>query len=176
MLKKLGILITISLSLILVIGCNDKSTEEEEEGIAVNLIIQSQSEYASESSFDSEENNKDGYYKQVYTYENLKYSFERMLHEEYSSFPIAVREGDVSDLKYDDNSINNKMKNKLSYPAYKASYKNTVGDKIYYNEDVLISTDDWDFRFHIEVLEDNYDKYKGIIDDIIYSITVDEIN
>lgn len=176
MFKKMGFLITIFLSLILVTGCNNKSTEEEGEGIAVDLIIQSQSEYANEAVFDSEENNKDGSYKQVYTYENLKYSFERMPHKEYTDFPIAVTEGKVSDLEYEDNSISDKMKNKLSYPAYKASYKNTIGDKIYYNEDVLVSSDEWDFRFHIEVLEDKYDKYKDIIDDIIYSITVDEIN
>ena len=179
MLKKVSILV-ISLCLLLV-GCNNKESEKEkvDEGKntpSINLIMLSDSEYFTESEFIDEENSDDGYYKQTYEYDGIKFILERMEHKEYSDFPIAVEDREIYNLKYNGKSINDEMKEELSYPAFRATYTTKVDEKEIFNEDILISTDTWDFRLHMETTMEEYDKNYNIIDDIVKNIRIEEVS
>ena len=178
-LKRLSILI-MSLCLLLVVGCNNESKEEiVEEGKSapsINLIMMSDSKYFTESEFIDEENRNDGYYKQSYKYEDVKFTLERIKHKEYSYFPVYIEDKEIYDLKYNDKSINDEMGMNLSYPALKATYMTNIDAKEVFNEDILISTDKWDFRLHLEINMNNYDKNSSIIDDIIKNIKIEEVS
>lgn len=179
-LKRIAILITF-LCLLLGVGCNNKNSKEEivEEGKhtpSVNLIMISESKYFTESEFIDEENSDDGYYKQSYKYEDIKFTVERMKHKEYSDFPVYIEDKAIYDLKYSDKNINDEMNMDLSYPVHKATYITKVDDKEVFNKDILISTKQWDFRIHLEINMDNYDKNSSIIDDIVKNIKIEEVS
>lgn len=179
-LKRIAILMMF-LCLLLSAGCNNKNNNEEiiEEGKDtpfVNLIMISESKYFTEREFIDEENSDSGYYKQSYKYEDIKFNVERMKHKEYSDFPIYIEDNDIYDLEYRNKDINDEMNMDLSYPAYKATYITKVDDKEVFNKDILISSDQWDFRIHLEINLDKYDKNSSIIDDIVKNIKIEEVS
>ena len=179
-LKRLSVLI-ISLCLLFSVGCNNKESKKEvvEEGKntpSVNLIMVSDSKYFTESEFIDEENKDDGYYKQSYQCEDIKFTLERMKHKEYSDFPVYIENKDIYDLKHNDKSINDEMSMNLSYPALKATYKTKIDGKEAFNEDILISTEQWDFRLHLETNMENYNKNASIIDSIVKGIKIEEVS
>lgn len=179
-LKRLSILI-ISLCLLFIVGCNNKESKKEvvDEGKntpPVNLIMVSNSKYFEESEFIDEENKDDGYYKQSYRYENIKFTLERMKHKEYSDFPVYIENKDIYDLKRTDKSINDEMSMNLSYPALKATYKTKTDGKEVFNEDILISTEQWDFRIHLETNMENYKNSANILDSIVKGIKIEEVS
>lgn len=179
-LKRLSILI-MSLCLLFSVGCNNKESKKEvvDEGKntpSVNLIMLSGSKYFTESEFIDEENKDDGYYKQSYKYENIKFTLERMKHKDYSEFPVYIEDKDIYDLKHKDKSIDDEITKKLSYPAFKATYKTKTDGKEVFNEDVLISTEQWDFRIHLETNMENYKNNANIIDSIIKGIKIEEVS
>lgn len=178
-LKKLSVLI-ISLCLLFSVGCNNKEGKKEmvDEGkntSPVNLIMVSDSEYFTQSEFIDEENKDDGYYKQSYKYEDIKFTLERIKHKEYSDFPIYIENKDIYDLKHNDKSINDEMGMNLSYPAIKATYKTKTDGKEAFNEDILISTKQWDFRLHLETNMENHND-ANIINSIIKGIKIKEVS
>ncbi|MEG0856518.1 MAG: hypothetical protein RSG52_08560 [Terrisporobacter sp.] len=168
--KRFGIIIGLCLCVFGLVGCKDDKTVQEGKGTHVNLIIQSVSNYANEANFVSEENKSDGYYKQIYNYEGIEFWFERMNHKEYDDFPVATNEK-ISNLE-----CNNEINSNSSYEGDKATYKTELNNKEYYNEDILINSDDWDFRVHFQVENKEHDKYAEIISDIISNLNISEIN
>ncbi len=178
--RKISILI-ISLCLLLLPGCNNKENNEEivEEGKStpsINLIMVSDSKYFMESEFIDEENSDDGYYKQSYKYGDIEFIVERIKHKEYSEFPIYEEGKEVYDLKYNNKSINDEINMELSYEAFKATYITKKDNIEIYNEDVLISTEQWDFSIHLETNKNNYEKNSNIMDDIIKNIKIEEVS
>ena len=180
-LKKNTILIMLlitTISSLFVVGCKNKENivEEGKQTPSVNLIISSGSKYFEESEYVDEENNEDGSYKQTYRYEDVNFVLERMKHKDYSDFPTYIEDTQIYNLKYNDKSINEEIKTDLSYPVFKATYNTKIDDTEIFNEDILISTDDWDFRIHLDTPKNNYDKNPVIINDIINNLKVDEVD
>lgn len=176
--KKISILI-VSLILLLVVGCEKNSKEVVEEGKntpSVNLIALSESKYFIEGEFVSEDNKDNGYYKQTYKYGSLDFTFERMKHKNYSDFPLAIKNEKIYDLKSDNKEINGEINTKLQYPILKATYITKYDNKDIFNEDILISTVDWDFRIHLQTNKENYNENYSIIEDIVNNLKVDEIS
>ena len=179
--KKNTILIMLlitTISSLFVVGCKNKENivEEGKQTPSVNLIISSGSKYFEESEYVDEENNEDGSYKQTYRYEDVNFVLERMKHKDYSDFPTYIEDTQIYNLKYNDKSINEEIKTDLSYPVFKATYNTKIDDTEMFNEDILISTDDWDFRIHLDTQKNNYDKNSVIINDIINNLKVDEVD
>lgn len=176
--KKISILIICVLSLLLCIGCNNKEDilDEGKKTPSVNLIMISNSKYFTESEFIDEENGDDGYYNQIYKYNNINFTLERMEHKEYSQFPVYVEDKEIYDLECNDKKINDEMNMDISYPATKATYITKMDNVQIFNEDILISTDNWDFRIHLETNEENYKENSSIIDDIVKNIKIEEVN
>lgn len=178
--KKINSLIMI-LCLFLCVGCNNKATKEDivdegEKTPSVNLIISSSSKYFKESEFVDEENSPKGDYKQTYKYEDIQFTLERMKHKEYSKFPTYIKEKDIDDSKYNEETMKKGSNLNSSYKETKATYITNVDDKEIFNEDILISTDQWDFRVHFEVNNDDYSEKSSIIDNIVENIEIQEIS
>lgn len=178
--KKLSILI-ITLCLLFSVGCNNKESKEDiiEEGKntpSINLILTSNSKYFLESEFINEENSDDGYYKQSYEYENIKFALERIKHKDYSDFPVYIDSQEIYDLKHNNENINDEIETQLSYPVTKATYMTKIDNEEFFNEDILISTEQWDFRIHLESNMNNYDENLSIIEDIVKHIKIEEVS
>lgn len=179
--KKLSILIISLCFLLGVGGCNKGENKEGviEEGKntpPVNLIITSNSKYFTESEFINEENSDDGYYKQSYKYENIEFVLERMKHKEYSDFPVYIDKNKIYDLKYSSKNINDEMNMDLSYAAIKGTYMAKVNNEEIFNEDILISSEQWDFRIHLATNMNNYEENSSIIEDIVKNIRIEEVS
>lgn len=175
--KKISILI-VFICLLLSVACNNSKEEIVDEGKntpSINLIIISDSKYFTESEFIDEENSQDGYYMQSYKYENINFSLERMEHKEYSDFPVYVEGKKLYNLKNNNKSINDEMEMDLSYPVIKSTYITKENNEEIFNEDILISTEQWDFRIHFELDKDDYEKNASIINDVIKNIKIEEV-